>query len=179
MGMFSRLTRCRYWPPVVKAGDFAFRVCGSRRFGSFQFAYVVFGGAPVLVEDGIVGQCVGSHRGWPILQVGNAELRRRAQLRCAGRGVSAWVAASPSSSPNSSGMLLPSDSSQAMATDRRGISAMTTSLVEQIEKCAVRMNQLARREQDLVGALGRGAEPCRPEAPTRRAQCCPRARDAA
>jgi hypothetical protein len=27
----------------------------------------VFGDA-VLVEDGIVGQCVGSHRGWPILQ---------------------------------------------------------------------------------------------------------------
>ncbi|HEU0063277.1 MAG TPA: hypothetical protein VFR19_25600, partial [Hyphomicrobiaceae bacterium] len=49
---------------------------------------------------------------------------------------------------------LVSDSSQAMAIDRRGISAMTTSLVEQIEEMRVRMNQLARREQDLVRALG-------------------------
>src|SRR5689334_6121066 len=31
---------------------------------------------------------------------------------------------------------------------------MTTSLVEQIEEMRVRMNQLARREQDLVSALG-------------------------
>jgi hypothetical protein len=31
---------------------------------------------------------------------------------------------------------------------------MTTSLVEQIEEMRVRMNQLARREQDLVRALG-------------------------
>ena len=31
---------------------------------------------------------------------------------------------------------------------------MTTTLVEQIEEMRVRMNQLARREQDLVRALG-------------------------
>ena len=31
---------------------------------------------------------------------------------------------------------------------------MTTSLVEQVEEMRVRMNQLARREQDLVRALG-------------------------
>jgi hypothetical protein len=31
---------------------------------------------------------------------------------------------------------------------------MTTSLVEQIEEMRIRMNQLARREQDLVRALG-------------------------
>src|SRR5215510_2269787 len=32
--------------------------------------------------------------------------------------------------------------------------SMTTTLVEQIEEMRVRMNQLARREQDLVRALG-------------------------
>src|SRR6185295_14665562 len=72
---------------------------------------------------------------------------RRSRRVCLGRGFA-------SSSPNSSGMLLASDSSQAMAIDRRGISAMTTTLVEQIEEMRVRMNQLARREQDLVRALG-------------------------
>lgn len=92
--MLARLVRCRCWPPVVKAGDSPFEFAA--RVGSgLSSSLVVFGGAPVLVEDRIVRQGVCSHRGWPILQVGNAELRRRAQLRCAGRGVSAWVAVSP------------------------------------------------------------------------------------
>src|SRR5262249_1140572 len=43
---------------------------------------------------------------------------------------------------------------EAIAIDKRGKRAMTTTLVEQIEEMRIRMNQLARREQDLVRALG-------------------------